>query len=446
MQTQSIKGGALTVEYTNKPLSGFGGLAVAFEYFDQIGFTRLLRDTVPDRKTSNNSISNADLLLVFFATVLVGGDRFTHVERVRHDEVIRQIIGAARMGGADALRAVFTSLSRGEAESLYEDCQRFLNVFLIFGGNEDVIDLDSTLLARYGAQEGVGRAFNSSRSTVHGAHHPLLAMLAGRRHIVHAWLRDGSSSTLRGAAEFVDELLARLPEGFKITAIRADSGFHNEQYLRSFEEKGIPYIVAVRMHAPLRKLAHGIAEEQWRPLRPGVEVAELQHKQPNWARARRLILLRRTITSRHGGRMLFEIPLVDYDAFVTTLELPMTDCVAFYNKRGDCENIIKELKNDFGAKSFCLTSFYATELVFRMITVLFNLVSEFKRHVLRDTAVTLGTIRMRVFVLGAVLGRRARRLILRLGATLRWRDDFDTLLQRATTATLPTSPRSPATA
>lgn len=439
MRVKNIKNGALEVEYTNKPLSGFGGLAVVFEYLDQIEFSEFLRKAVPQKKSSNNQISNVDLLLGFFATILVGGSRFVHVERVRHDEVIRQLIGARRMGGADSLRALFTSFSRGEAEELYEQCQRFMHPFFVPTGNEDVLDLDSTLIARFGTQEGVGRAFNSSRSSVHGAHHPLLAMLAGQRHVVHAWLRDGSSSTLRGAAEFVDELTARLPEGFTIRAIRADAGFHSEQYVSSFEQKNIRFVIAMRMHPPMRRLAQGISEQQWQTLRDDVDVAEVNHKQPNWACSRRVILLRRRITSPARSNKLFEVPLYDYDAFVTTLDLPAAEVVAFYNKRGDCENIIKELKNDFGAKDFCLNSFYGTELVVRMITVLFNLIAEFKRHVLRNSSVTLGTIRTRVFVLGAFLGRRTRKLVLRLGATLRWKEEFDTLLDRATTATLPTS-------
>jgi hypothetical protein len=38
------------------------------------------------------------MALAFFATVLTGGRRFAHVERLRSDEVIRTILGVKRCG------------------------------------------------------------------------------------------------------------------------------------------------------------------------------------------------------------------------------------------------------------------------------------------------------------------------------------------------------------
>ena len=52
----------------------------------------------------------------------------------------------------------------------------------------------------------------------------------------------------------------------------------------------------------------------------------------------------------------------------------------FYNSRAECENRIKELKEDFGAGGFCLHSFeWYSEAAFRLICFLFNLIADFKR-------------------------------------------------------------------
>jgi len=72
--------------------------------------------------------------------------------------------------------------------------------------------------------------------------------------------------------------------------------------------------------------------------------------------------------------------------------------------------------------------------------VLFNLVTEFKRYVLQNTSLTLNTIRSTVFVLGAVLGRSARKIILRLGVR-RPETRFEVLLRRANSATYLTAPQ-----
>jgi hypothetical protein len=52
---------------------------------------------------------------------------------------------------------------------------------------------------------------------------------------------------------------------------------------------------------------------------------------------------------------------------VTNLELPVIKIWDLYNGRADCENRIKELKQDFGLESFCLKDFWATEASFRWI-------------------------------------------------------------------------------
>jgi hypothetical protein len=438
VHAQSIRNGELPIEYTSKPLSGWGGLALFFEYIEQLGFVEKIRQALINTKTSHNQVQSSDVLLTFLTTVLVGGNRFAHVQRVCQDEVIRRIVGARRLGSEDTVRRFFLGLSRSQSEDTYTELQRFTSELLMRNFEEDVLDLDSTILERYGHQEGVGKGYHASRRG-QTSHHPLLGMLARSKHIPLVWLRAGGASTLRGAAQFVEELLARLPAGFRITAVRADSGFYNEEYLRLFEAKGLPYIIPIRMHAPMRRFVAGIAQEQWKRLNDDHQIADVTYAPPGWARARRVLAIRRRILTDEKGR-LFDVPSYDISALVTTLDLPATECSHFYDQRGECENTIKEFKNDFGARGFSLHSFTSTEAAFRLISVLFNLVTEFKRHVLQNTSVTLNTIRSTVFVLGAVLGRSARKIILRLG--LRHPETrFGVLLRRANSALYLTAPQ-----
>ena len=438
MHAKSIRNGELPIEYTAKPLSGWGGLALFFEYIEQIGFVGTIRNALTNSKVSHNQVESVDVVRTFLATVLVGGNRFAHVQRICRDEVIRQIVGAKRLGSEDTVRRFFLALSRSESEDAYTVLQRFTSEMLGHSFSEDVLDLDSTILERYGHQEGVGKGYHASRRG-QTSHHPLLGMLAKSKHIPLVWLRAGGASTLRGAAQFVQELLARLPAGFRITAVRADSGFHTEENVRLLEEKGLPYIIPIRMHPPMRRFVAGIARECWQRLDDDHEIADVRYAAPGWACARRVLAMRRAIWSDEKGR-LFEVPSYETSALVTTLRLPAAECSRFYDQRGECENTIKEFKNDFGARGFSLHSFNSTETTFRLISVLYNLVTEFKRHVLQNTSLTLNTIRSRVFVLGAALGRSARKIILRLG--LRHPETaFEPFLQRANTATCLTAPQ-----
>jgi hypothetical protein len=438
VQTESIRNGELPIEYTSKPLSGWGGLSLMFEYLEQIGFCDHLRDSVKEVKTSNNRVERFDSILTFLVTVLIGGSRFAHVQRVFHDEVVRRILGAKRLGSEDTVRRFFLSLSPSEAEDLYTSLLQFSNALLIEHTSEDVLDLDSTILERYGQQQGVAKGYHSSRGAQR-SHHPLLAMLVRAKHIPLVWLRAGGASTLRGGAEFIEELLARLPEGFKITAVRGDSGFFSEQYLRLFEQKELRYIIPIRMQPPVKRFVASIAETQWQKLDALHDIADVRYAGHGWIQQRRVLAFRKKIKS-DGSNQLFDAPSYELGALVTSLELSAKECSDFYDQRGECENTIKEFKNDFGARGFSLAKFTPTEAAFRLISVLFNLVSEFKRHVLRDPSLTLNTIRSRVFVIGAVLGRAARKVILRLGIR-HPKHQFSTLLLRANSATYLAAPQ-----
>jgi hypothetical protein len=435
VQGQSIRCGEVAIEYTSKALSGWGGLALFFEFARRVGFFDSLERVLPDKKISPNQVSSADVVRALYATVLTGGNRFAHVERVRQDEVIREVMASERVGSADTLRRYFEALSASEAESVYAGLQGVMGSMLSAHTMEDVLDLDSTILERYGKQQGVGKGYHASRAG-QLSHHPLLGMLASSKHIMHTWLRAGGASTMRGAVEFVDELVALLPVGFKITAMRADSGFHTEAFLQAFERRKIDYIVAVRMHPPMQRLAAGIPDREWAPLDDDHQIADITHQEPKWGQPRRVLVIRRAI--EHKGQ-LFNTVSYEYNALVTSLTMSAERCSAFYDQRGECENTIKEFKNDFGARGFCMQSFNATEAVFRLISILFNLVSEFKRQVLCDTSVTLATVRVKVFVLGAMLGRRARSTILRVGLVHRWKEKFHTLLDRACSVSIPTA-------
>lgn len=437
MHAESIRKGELTIEYTSKPLSGWGGLSLMFEYLERIGFLDELRTAIKEVKRSNNRVENFDVVLTFWATVLMGGNRFAHVQRVLHDEVVRRISGARRLGSEDTVRRFFLSLSASEAEDLYTALQRFTSRLMLRHIREDVLDLDSTILERYGQQEGVSKGYHSRRGGQQ-SHHPLLGMLSRSKHIVLVWLRAGGAQTLRGADEFVRELLARLPSGFRISAIRADSGFFNEQYLRLFEEQSLPYIIPIRMHPPIKRFVASIPAEQWQPLDEQQDIADVSYAGPGWLRPRRVLAIRKKI--RSVGAALFDVPAYEYTALVTSLDGTARECSDFYDQRGVCENTIKEFKNDFGARGFSLAKFTPTEAAFRLVSILFNLVSEFKREVLRDTSPTLATLRSKVFVIGAALGRAARKTILRLG--IRHPEKrFSELLRRATSVTYAAAPQ-----
>jgi hypothetical protein len=435
--TQAGPSERLQIEYTAKPVSGWGGLVTLVRYFDRLGLRALLQQALPDGRTSPNQIPAVEIILAFFAAVLTGATRFAHVERLRADAVVRAILGVARLPSAMTVTRYLGGFVRSQVEHLAAVCWRFTCTQLRPVPLGAVLDLDSTVFERYGHQEGALKGHNPRK---HGrpSHHPLLAILAEAKVICHAWLRSGNTGTARGVEAFLAETLATLPRAYRLYALRADSGFFVTEFLVALEARALPYAIAVRMNRLVHRQLVGLTA--WRPFGPGLEVAETSYQALRWPAARRLVAVRERIAERPEarGRQLFEVPGYTFHAVVTSLALPPEAVWRFYNGRAESENRFKELKAAFGAGGFCLASFDGTEAAFRLICFLFNLVALFKRDVTRNERPQLQTLRSRLLVAGAILGARNRRPVLRLGLTGRTQTVFAALLDRIAVLVRPT--------
>jgi Transposase DDE domain group 1 len=225
---------------------------VVMRYFEQRGVRQVLQRALPDGRTSPNQIPVVDLVLALFAAVLSGGRRFAHVERLRTAEVVQAILGLVRMPSAMTLTRYFGGLVRSQVEHLSVVLGEFVLARLPRSPLGATLDLDSTVFERYGRQEGSLKGYNPRK---HGrpSHHPLLAMLAEAKLVLHAWLRSGNTASARGVKAFLAETLARLPHDFRLYAVRADSGFFVRELLEELEGCGLPYVIAVRMNPLLRR-------------------------------------------------------------------------------------------------------------------------------------------------------------------------------------------------
>lgn len=427
MQVENTKnsGSEAVVEYTDKPVSGWGGLISIARFAAALGLRETLEAVLPDGRTSNNQRSVVDIAVQLLGTSFTGGTRFEHAERARFDEVMRVAFGVKKFASASVITRYFGNFFQSQTEHLQSVLMK--RTFALMNTASDILDLDSTVLTRYGMQEGSSKGYNPQKPGA-VSHHPLLAMFARAKLIAHVWLRAGAASPHRGVRQFMCELLSQLPDGFRIEAVRADSGFYSSDFLSLLEERKLGYVIAARMSQRLK--AWCAARSGWRSVGKEIEIAEGQYAQAKeLGCARRMIVIRQAIRRQTEG-VLFELVKYEYQAFATSLTDSSEDIWKLYHGRGDCENRIKELKGDFGAGGFCLNSFSGTEAVLRLICFGFNLMSLFKSQVLEDSKTTLGTIRHKVFVVGAIVGCSGRKTVLRLGLTGRWLREFESLLRR----------------
>jgi len=218
--------------------------------------------------------------------------------------------------------------------------------------------------------------------------------------------------------------------------VRADAGFFVTTFLMALEARDLPYIIVARLTPLVRKLViHRIPESDWRPVARGIAVADIMATGPTWhGQHRRFVCLRQTLPERPAasGRRLIECPGYTYRVFVTTVPFAAELVTRMYAGRADCENRIKELKEDLSLDTFCLQSFDATDAAFRTGCVLYNLLMGFRETVLPACWFErrLRAVRDLVFLVGADLIPNARRLRVRFAVP---REDRPEFLQRLRT-------------
>lgn len=419
--TSLLGGQEIGISFTDKPVTAWGGMALIAGLGRQIGLEEALRKALLFELTSPNATDPAEIVLAFMAGVLVGSRRLAHIERLRWDEGVQRILGINRFVSDTTLARFFRRFTAGAVTTTFDSLMRWELSQINLAGK--ILDLDSTILERFGKQEGARLGYNPKKHR-RPSHHPLLATLGQRPWVVHAWLRSGNTSSARGAEAFLQEALALLPDGVKIRFLRGDSGFGMEPFLSRVEELGLHYAIAARF---TKGLKHKVAAvKDWRELDGDTEVSETMFQAQGWNRPRRILLIRQRTKERDfiRGRELFDDPAYVYQAIATDLKGTPESVWRFYRGHAEVESNIRELKWDYGIDGFCQKKFFATEAMFRMVCVTYNLVSLLQEKLGKTTYQTLGTLRSQLLAVGAVVGKDGRRTVLRLSLAGPWREQF----------------------
>lgn len=415
----------LPYEFTDKPVTAWGGLRLVHEMTKRMGLREALRASGLPQPGSNRGFDPVDMLEVFMACVWVGGARFSHTGLIRFDEALKKIFGWQRVAEVSTFTRFFRRFKQEDVDRVFGHVGRWF--WEQIPEQRMTLDLDSSVITRYGEQEGAAIGYNPRK---HGraCHDPLFAFAADIRMVVHAWLRPGNIGTCNGSVAFTEETLGLLGDRHKVGLIRADSGFYDGEYLSWLETRKLAYVISCKLTPPLKRRIE--SQSLWLEIGDGVAIADIAYKGIYWAENRRLILVRQEIERRKKalGKELFNLPGYKYQAYVTTLELPPAEVWRLYRGRGDAENRIAELKHDFGINGFCLDSFYATEAAFRTVMLAYNLMSVFRQALLKaPKAVRLSTMRFQCFALGSWVGRNGRKKVQRISLPRQRRAWFDGL-------------------
>jgi len=417
----------LKIDFTDKEITPWGGIVFLKRMLDKIEFAKILSELDIPKPGSNRGYSGTQLVISFIVSIWCGANKFFHTEVTRQDEVIKEIFGWKSMAGHLSFERFFCKFSKARNQRVFTDLYQWFFNQLKF--DNYTLDVDSSVLTRYGSQEGATKGYNPSKPG-RPSHHPIIAFVGSIRMIANCWLRPGNAYTSSNLFAFLQDTFDKL-KGKTIGLLRADSGFYNNEIFNWLEEKSINYIIAARMYAPIQRLIS--SHKVWLKLGDGIEIADSIYKSPSWEKARRIIITRQYVPQRPKatGKLLKLFKEESwymqyrYSCVITSLNLPAEQVWNTYKQRADAENRIKELKYDFGFDSFNLKDFYATEACLNMAMIAYNLMSLFRQAVIqKDVQNTLSTIRYKVMAIGAYMIKEGNQKILKLSLAMKRRESF----------------------
>lgn len=281
---------AFDVKYTSKEVTAWGGLALLKRMTDGMGLREAITGWDLPAPGSNRGYQPVQLIEQMIVSIWCGAARFCHADITRLDGTLARLFGWARTAGHKAIVRLFQRFDLGDANRLQTSSYRWL--FGKLGLNPITLDVDSTVITRWGGQiQGASKGYNPKH---HGrnSHHPLLAFVSDWRLVANLWLRPGSSHTANNALAFLEATLANLGTT-TVGLFRADSGFYDKAILAWLGIKKISHIISARLTTALQQAI--LDQCKWQDVTGDIQVSELRYQAIGWETAQRFVVVRQHV-------------------------------------------------------------------------------------------------------------------------------------------------------
>jgi hypothetical protein len=416
------------ISYTSKEITPWGGMVFLKQMLQKIGFRELVEKNLDlPQSGSNRGYQTSTIIEGFITSIWCGANKFLHTEVTRHDVALSKIFDWKNTPGQDTYKRFFAKFNQAKNQKVSDYFYSW--IFDNFKFDNFTLDIDSSIMTRFGTQEGAKKGYNPNKKG-RPSHHPLIAFISDIKLVANMWLRSGNTSSANNFLGFLEDTLSKL-KNKTVSLIRLDSGFFQSDILDYLEAKTLDYIVAARFSHPIQKLIAN--SNNWIVLDQGIEICEQYYQSNSWSKPRRIVIVRQKIKDRPQApckqlSLFLEEEIYKnyrYSAYVTNLKFASAEIWRLYRGRGDAENRIKELKYDFGFDSFNLKDFYATEAALTFAMIAYNLMALFRTFVLQEkTQIRLSTLRYRTFAVGAYFQKSNDKLVLKIALSKKRREWF----------------------
>jgi hypothetical protein len=239
----------------------------------------------------------------------------------------------------------------------------------------------------YGHQAGAQVSYNA-RKRGRPSHVLHTYWIGNLRLVLDVEVQAGKTHAAKHSVARLHALLDGLPCEERPALVRGDNAFGNEPVMVELEGRAQRYLFKLRQSAGVKGLIERQwSREDWRDVGQGFQGVEAELRLMGWSRARRVVVLRRSVKdsvlAKHADgacgqqQLYFAEPrggfkLWEYAVLVTNTHHALEAIAQLYRDRADCENGFDELKNQWGWGGYTTHDLERCNLSARAVALIYN--------------------------------------------------------------------------
>ena len=236
----------IKINFDGSDLSSDAGLLLIKEFISKLGIERLLNRSF---KTNDSAVfryhTDRDNLLQMIYMIMAGYFEDDASDELTNDPVFKAVLEKSALASQPTVSRFFNRMDEDTLKQFQEISQILRKrIYNIQMPQAVILDLDSTLLAAYGKQEG--RAFNFHYRS--NGYHPLVCYDGITGDLIKIHLRDGAAYSCTGVTDFLQPILDEYLNDYPTIhlLLGGDSGFATPDLYKQCEENGTSYVIRLK--------------------------------------------------------------------------------------------------------------------------------------------------------------------------------------------------------
>jgi hypothetical protein len=365
----------LPVKFVKQDMTTYSGLVLIDHFLRLYGIHRRIKKSFKTYHFDGD-YGIGDILFVVLIMVLLGAERFRHLDHLNTDPLFFRVVGLSRIPHRTKISTALKQFTSDSLKALSElNSELVIERLASLGLVEITIDLDGTVISTKGNPSWAFKGYNPIKRGAK-SYFPLTAHIAETGHFLHITNRPGNVHDSNRALQVIKTVQRKMPQ-FSLR-FRADSAFCVPQVLNHLLYKDIPFaikapfwkLLSLKQAAQKRKRWFRI-NDTWSYFWVDDPIESLQYAHHG------LVLRKKLREPRKPFQLELFTPnngVYEYSAVLThSKEWDPEDLLLFVAGRSAQENSIGDLKSGFAFDSIPTRTYQANSAYMQISQMAYNL-------------------------------------------------------------------------